>query len=149
MMANNSENDLCNMALSHLGNVGSVNDIRNPSNSKERTFALWYDISRQTFLKMMMPNFALCRRVVARVNTTPPFGTDLGYQYAYEYPSDCLKALGLGEVALKEDNHAVEGNLIWTTAEYEGALRCGLLKILQMLAVCHLSLSLGYLLFWQ
>lgn len=120
MMANNSENDLCNMALSHLGNVGSVNDIRNPSNSKERTFALWYDISRQTFLKMMMPNFALCRRVVARVSTNPPFGTDLGYQYAYEYPSDCLKALGIGEVALKEDNHAVEGNLIWTTAEYEG-----------------------------
>ena len=118
-MSVNSENDLCNMALSHLGNFGTVSDIRQPSNDKEVTFALWYDISRQTFLKMTMPNFALKRRRVARVSEIPPFGDDLGYQYAYEYPSDCLKALGLGEVALKEDNHAVEGGLIWTVAEYD------------------------------
>lgn len=117
-MAINSETDLCNMALGHLGNYGTINDIRQPGNDKEITFLLWYDVCRQTFLKQMMPNFALKRRVISRVDTLPPFGADVGYQFAYEYPSDCLKALGLGEVALKEDNHAVEGNLIWTTSEY-------------------------------
>lgn len=118
-MAVNSKSDLCNMALSHLGNYGTVNDIDIPQTDKESVFSLWYDVSRQTFLKLMIPNFALARRVVARVSADAPFGADLGYQFAYEYPSDCLKALGLGEVALKDDNHAVEGGYIWTTAEYE------------------------------
>jgi hypothetical protein len=117
-MAINSPVELCNMALGHLGNYGVINDITDPTEDKETTFALWYDISRQTFLKMMMPNFALARRRVAKVVTAPPFGNDAGYQYAYEYPADCLKALGLGEVSLKENNHAVEGGYIWVDEEY-------------------------------
>lgn len=121
-MAINSKVDLCNMALGHLGNYGTVSNIDTPSNDKEITFALWYDISRQTFLKTIMPNFALARKVVAQVVIAPPFGSDLGYQKAYEYPSDCLKVLGIGEVKEKENNYAVEGNLIWTDQEYPNGL---------------------------
>ena len=121
-MAINSKSDICNMALGHLGNYGTVDDIDTPTNDKEITFALWYDISRQTFLKMTMPNFALDRRVVSRRIITPPFGTDLGYQYAYEYPNDCLKVLGIGEIMEKENNYTVEGRNIWVEDIYENGL---------------------------
>lgn len=121
-MAINSKSDICNMALGHLGNYGTVDDIDTPTNDKETTFSLWYDISRQTFLKMTMPNFALARRVVARKVVAPPFGADLGYQYAYEYPNDCLKVLGIGEVMEKENNYAIEGRYIWTDELYESGL---------------------------
>lgn len=121
-MSITSKVDLCNMALGHLGNFGTISNIDTPTNDKEITFALWYDISRQTFLKMVMPNFALARKVVAKVVTPPPFGDELGYQNAYEYPADCLKVLGIGEVKDKENNYAVEGNLIWTDEDYESGL---------------------------
>lgn len=117
-----SKVDLCNMALGHLGNYGTISNIDTPTNDKEITFALWYDISRQTFLKMVMPNFALARKVIAQVITPAPFGDALGYQQAYEYPADCLKVLGIGEVKDKENNYAVEGNLIWTDQLYETGL---------------------------
>jgi len=127
-MAINSKVDLCNMSLGHLGNYGTITDIDTPTEDKEITFALWYDISRQTFLKMTMPNFALDRRVVSRRSTLPPFGTDLGYQYAYEYPNDCLKLLGIGEVMEKENNYAVEGRNIWTDELYENGLPIRFIK---------------------
>ena len=121
-MAINSKSDICNMALGHLGNYGTISDIETPTNDKEITFALWYDISRQTFLKMTMPNFALDRRVVSRRIIAAPFGTDMGYQYAYEYPSDCLKVLGIGEIMEKENNYTVEGRNIWVEDEYTNGL---------------------------
>jgi len=121
-MAINSDADLCNMALGHLGNYGTISNIQTPTNDKEITFALWYDISRQTFLKMTMPNFALARKIVSRKIMAAPFGADLGYQYAYEYPNDCLKVLGIGEVMDKENNYAIEGRCIWTDELYETGL---------------------------
>jgi hypothetical protein len=94
-----SKNQLCDMALSHMGNYGSVNDIDNPKGSKETTFALWYDVTRQAALRLLIPNFALQRRVVSKKATVPAFG----YAYSYEYPADCLKVLGFGEVDKKKD----------------------------------------------
>ena len=93
------------MALSHLGNYGTINSIDTPTNDKERTFALWYDISRQTLLKLTMPNFCLSRKLVSELVATIPFG----YDNCFEYPIDCLKALGLGDVDEKLDyTYAVE-----------------------------------------
>lgn len=127
-MAINSKVDLCTMSLGHLGNYGTVNNIDTPTDDKEITFAVWYDISRQTFLKMTMPNFALDRRIVSRRSVLPPFGTDLGYQYAYEYPNDCLKVLGIGEVMEKENNYAVEGRNIWVEDIYDNGLPVRFIK---------------------
>lgn len=87
------------MALGHLGNFGTVSDIDTPTNDKEITCALWYDITRQSLLKTVMPNFALARRLVAQEVVTP----DFGYANAFEYPSDCLKVLGLGNVDERSD----------------------------------------------
>lgn len=121
-MTVNSKVDICNMALGHLGNYGTISNIDTPTNDKETTFALWYDICRQNFLKTVMPNFCLARKIVAQVVAAAPFGSELGYQYAYEYPSDCLKLLGVGELREKENNYSVEGNLIWTSEEYTTGL---------------------------
>lgn len=127
-MAVTSKVDLCNMAVGHLGNYGTISNIDTPSDDKEVTFALWYDISRQNYLKMSMPNFALDRRVVSKVVKPPPFGIDLGYQNAYEYPSDCLKVLGIGEVKDKENNFAIEGKDIWTDQVYDTGLPLRFIK---------------------
>lgn len=98
-MAVTSKVELCNLALSHLGNYGTVGDIDTPSNDKEIIFAQWYDITRQGLLKSVMPNFALARRAVSQLPTDPAFG----YANAFEYPSDCLKVLGLGNVDQRAD----------------------------------------------
>lgn len=109
-MAITSKVDICNMALSHLGNNSTITNIDTPSNDKELTFALWYDVARQAALKEMMPNFALRRGRFAKLVETPAFG----YGYAYDYPTFCLKVLGIGDVKDKENNYAVEGGRIYT-----------------------------------
>lgn len=100
-MAINSKIGICNMALNHLGNYGTIDDIDSPKSDKEKVFALVYDNTRQMLLKTTMPNFALARKVVSQ-SVLP---TAFGYRYAYEYPADCLKLLGVGDIDLKLSNH--------------------------------------------
>lgn len=115
----NSKNELCNLAISRLGNYGTINDIDQPVTDKEITFALWYDVSRQTFLKLTMPNFALARRRVALVvGVVPAFG----FKNVYERPSDCLKLLGIGEIDEKRNNYVMEGEYIYTDEYYTDGL---------------------------
>lgn len=113
-MSINSKVQLCNMALSHLGNYGTISNIDTPKSDTEVTFSLWYDIARQVFLKMTMPNFALARKYSAQLVETPP----PPFAYAYEYPSDCLKLLGIGNVEEKQNNYTVENNKILTNVLY-------------------------------
>lgn len=103
-MAINSKVDECNLALSSLGNYGTVSNIDTPTNDKERAFALWYDICRQFTLKLLMPNFSLERVIVGQLEEVPAFG----YAYFYEYPNYALKVLGVGEVQDKENNYTIE-----------------------------------------
>lgn len=119
-MAITSKNQICDMALSHMGNYGSVNDIDNPKgDSKTITMSLWYDNVRQQVLRLMVPNFAMQRRVIAKVeNYVPVFG----YKNAYEYPADCLKVLGFGEIDEKAKNYAIEGPYILMDDDYPDGL---------------------------
>lgn len=124
-MAIIAKTDICNLALGHLGNYGTITNIDTPTNAKERTFNLWYDITRQDVLKRTMPNFALSRRVIAALETTIPFG----YSYAFEYPTDCLKILGFGEIADTGDYiYSVEGGVIYTDDEWEDGLQLRFVK---------------------
>ena len=113
-MAINSKVQICNMSNSHLGNYGSIMDIDTPKSTSEIVYSLWYDIARQTFLKMVIPNFSMARKTIASVNETSPFP----FTYSYEYPSDCLKILGIGAVEDKINNYTVEGNRIYTNVYY-------------------------------
>lgn len=100
----NSKTGLCNLAVSHLGSGIQINSIDTPKTKPESTCAIWYDVTRRKLLKLVMPNFALQRRIVGQLATDPAFG----WGYAYEYPSDCLKLLGIGEVQHKQNDYAIE-----------------------------------------
>ena len=105
-MSITSKTEICRLAVSLLGNFEDVTDIETPDTKLEKRCLLWYDISRQNALKSAMPNFALRRRKVGKLQGTPAFG----YAYEYEYPEDCLKLLGIDEISLRQDNYTVESN---------------------------------------
>lgn len=114
-----SKVDVCNLSLSGPSGIrNTINDIDTPTTDKEILFAQWYDLIRQVMLKKLMPNFALSRRVVSS-QAAPAFG----YTYAFEYPSDCLKLLGIGDADCKGDiQYSVEANQILTDTEFAGGM---------------------------
>lgn len=116
MSAITSKVDICNLANGSLGNRNTINNIDTPKTDKEIVYALWYDIVRQYMLKVIAPNFALDRRVVSAVAV--PTAYALEYGYAYEYPSDCLRLLGIGRVDCVSDPPTVENGKIFTNTQY-------------------------------
>lgn len=97
------------MALAILGNnKNSINNIDTPNSDVERAFAVFYDNTRQSLLRMTMPNFALVRDKAPRLIDSQSFG----YTYSYQYPKDCLKLLGVGNVEDKFNNYNTENNRI-------------------------------------
>lgn len=120
-----SKVDICNLALGHLGITDTIANIDTPTNSKERTFALWYDVVRKTLLKNVVPNFALARDTVAQIPGTPTFG----YAFKYAYPSNAVKLLGVGNIEDKlEERIAVEGGIIYTDEDSSTGLNVRFIK---------------------
>lgn len=101
---------VCNLGLSRLGNFGSVENIDTPKKTLEIVCAKWWDAARRMALKQLIPNFALDRRILAPDATAPAFG----YSKRFEYPSDCVRVLGFGEIQAKDNNHSIEGSWILT-----------------------------------
>lgn len=117
MAAITSKTDICNLAISGLGNRNTISNIDTPKTDKELVMALWYDPCRQLVLKTMMPNFALNRIVVSE--KTVPDGYADSYAYAFEYPNRCLKLLGIGDIDCSEYNRpTIESGLIFTNTAY-------------------------------
>lgn len=139
-MAINSKVELCNMALSHLGNYPTVSNIDVPDSDQEVVFALWYDISRQVFLKMTMPNFCLARKRIASVEETPPYP----FSYSYEYPNDCLKLQGIGAIEEKENNYTVEGDRIYTDEVYEDGMPIRYIKDITDVTAMSPEFKIGF-----
>jgi hypothetical protein len=107
------------LALSRLGNQNSIEDIDNPKKQTEVVCAKWYDVSRQSALKHMMPSFARKRAVWALdADYTPAFG----YNYAYKYQSGCLKVLGVGETRSSKKDYEIEGGYLLTNVYYPDGL---------------------------
>lgn len=107
-MAMLSASAICTNALSICGVNDEALDITTPTKPNERICSRWYDITRQSLLRQVMPSFAIVRKKVALVSTTPSFG----FEYAYQYPKDCLRLLGIDEIELKSNNHNIEGQYI-------------------------------------
>lgn len=117
-MAINSDADICNLSLSYLGQKGTVTDIDTPTKDIERIFKLHFDVTRNTLLKMIMPNFSLARKRVAQI-TSYTADDEEGYAYAYQQPTDMLKLLGIGNAYKKQNNYIVEGDSIYSDELYE------------------------------
>lgn len=113
-----SKVDICNMALNTLGDYGSVTNIDDGTEDNELTFQVWYDNSRQALLRNTTPNFALKRAIVAQLVAEPVFG----YAYGYQYPADCLKLLGIGNIEDKQNNYTVEAGVIYTDDNFEDGM---------------------------
>ncbi|MEE9356570.1 MAG: hypothetical protein V3U75_13350 [Methylococcaceae bacterium] len=105
-MAITSDTEICNMTLSHLGSFGTANNIQVPVSQHEVHFARWYDVTRQSALRLAIPNFAKRRRLVAQKATAPV----AGYSFAHEYPSDCLRVLGFGDIDEKDLRYNIEAD---------------------------------------
>jgi len=139
-MAINSKIELCNLAISRLGNYGTISNIDAPKSEKEATFALCYDIARQTFLKMTMPNFSLARKSLALIVETPPEP----FSYSYEYPNDCLKILGIGNIEDKANNYTIEGNRIYTNVVHSSGLPIRYIKDIENVTLMSPEFKTGF-----
>lgn len=86
-----SEVEICNLALSHLGDSATVASIDPPEGSAQAEHCQrWYPIARNSLLQMQDWDFATTRGLLAElVNPFPQ------WRYAYARPSDCLKVLGV------------------------------------------------------
>lgn len=86
-----SEVEICNLALSHLGDSATVASINPPEGSAQAEHCQrWYPIARNSLLEMHDWGFATTRTLLAELSTTWP-----QWQHAYARPSDCLKMLAV------------------------------------------------------
>jgi hypothetical protein len=80
--------DICNLALSHLGNKANVASIDPPDGSTEANWcARFYQQTLGRALEMEDWTFARKRATLALLDTNP----SEVWAYAYAKPSDCLK----------------------------------------------------------
>jgi hypothetical protein len=94
-----SEVDICNLALSHLGDDATVASIDPPEGSAQAEHcARFYPIARDTLLEMHSWNFATRRAALALL-------ADDGAQwtFTYEQPADCLRVLAVMHVDAPSD----------------------------------------------
>lgn len=119
-----SKVDICNLALSRLGDKRTVEDIDAGKKHEELVFKKWYDITRQSTIKRAMPSFAMVREFWPKSNYVPEFG----YSNAYLYKSDCLRVLGIGNVGENENNYSREGNFLLCDEEFPNGLPVRYLK---------------------
>ncbi|WGL96483.1 hypothetical protein [Arsenophonus nasoniae] len=84
-----SEIEICNLALSRVGNSRFINSFREKRKEAEQC-SLHYPHCRDTVLTDFPWNFALKRIALADSGNSPP-----EWQYAYSYPTDCMKAIAI------------------------------------------------------
>jgi hypothetical protein len=86
-----SEVEICNLALSHLGDSATVASINPPEGSAQAEHCQkWYPIARNALLEMHDWGFATTRALLAELPNTWA-----QWQHAYARPSDCLKVLAI------------------------------------------------------
>jgi hypothetical protein len=81
-----TEVSICNMALSHLGKY--VITALTDDTQEARKCNLYYDFARDFVLRGFPWNFAEKRLALTLLSAVEP----TGYDYAYTYPTDCVKA---------------------------------------------------------
>lgn len=82
--------DICNIALSHLGEAGNVASIDPPEASTQaRMCARFYPVARDEALEAHAWRFNTRRKALASVDL--PAAVDGEWDYAYALPTDCLR----------------------------------------------------------
>jgi len=81
--------DICNLALMHLGTNSTISSLSEQS-PEARACARVYDTARDATLRDHNWNFATRYISLAAIGNAPQ-----GWQYRYQYPHDCMKAVSL------------------------------------------------------
>lgn len=79
--------EICNIALSNIGNSRSINSL-SESSKEAGACSLHFDACRDAVLSDFDWNFATKRIALADTNMPPS-----DWQYAYQYPVDCLRII--------------------------------------------------------
>ncbi|EFI5828010.1 hypothetical protein LPG47_001496 [Escherichia coli] len=77
--------EICNRALSNIGNSRSINSLTEASKEAGEC-SLHFEACRDAVLSDFDWNFATKRVALADTSNPPP-----DWEYAYQYPSDCLR----------------------------------------------------------
>lgn len=94
-----SDVEICNMALSHLGDSATVASIDPPEGSSQAEHcARWYPVARDSLLEMHDWSFSLSRVVLAPVTNIWP-----EWRYAYARPSNASKIISVLSIDAQSD----------------------------------------------
>lgn len=97
-----SEVDICNLALSHLGDVATVASINPPSGDAQSAHcARFYPVARDAVLEMHTWGFAT-RRIALALNATNPAPNS--WKFCYAPPSDVINYLAILDPSVRDDN---------------------------------------------
>lgn len=111
--------DICNLALSHLGNKAQVVSISPVDGSVEADYcARFFSIARDEVLEMNDWTFARTRIALSQLSTNP----STVWQYAYSRPADCItpRRMMTGDATLHEDDSVdfdQEGDVLLTNLQ--------------------------------
>lgn len=102
-----SEVSLCNRALQMIG-AGRIQSLTDPASAAARACNSLYAEIRDEVMAVHEWQFAKARQTLAQLSDGPEFG----YDYAYQLPDECLRALRLhNELVLgKEVEFEIEGD---------------------------------------
>lgn len=101
--------EICNLALSFLGDSGSLATIDVPDGSAQSAMCMtYYPIAKAAMLEMYEWSFATRRKVLAMLD-----GEDtLGWDGVYLMPSDCLRTIRVQAYKDQRANKSVYGQ-VW------------------------------------
>lgn len=105
----NSVVNICNVALSLVGETQINNATLGSATETERQCSLLYPVLRDRLIREHPWNFAERRQQLALLAETP----DFEFNYYYQLPSDCLRVRSLYQT---EQSFRVEGRKIATNA---------------------------------
>lgn len=96
-----SDVQICNLALSNLGDEATVAVIDPPENSVQASLcAAFYPIARDALLQMVAWSFNTSRVTLAELSEAPAFGWD----HAYALPAECLAIISVHEPTAQDDD---------------------------------------------
>ena len=102
-----SEVEICNLALSHLGDNATVASLDPPEGSAQAEHcARFYPMARDSLLEIFTFNFETRRARLARLGS--PWKQ---WAYAYAKPADCLRVLSV------ESENGVHLSDLWTSSQ--------------------------------
>lgn len=86
-----SDIDICNLALTHLGDISTVASISAPTTAQERYCARFYPIARDLTLELHLWGFASMRAALVASATVPPSS----WAYAYDPPAGVINYISV------------------------------------------------------